>query len=117
MPTKRTIAQDVLDHLVSAERNNDLAIVSSAQLAAALLKSRLEMDCAINIGHDVIERVATSLVAQVESRRRFVAAHAELAEIKDAIGLRTVAVGGGGRKKVEEFIFGAELKLVETAAA
>ena len=53
----------------------------------------------------------------MESRRQFVATHTQLAELKDGIGLRTVALGGGGRKKVTEFITGAELTVVETAAA
>ena len=117
MPGKREVAQQVLTRLVAAERTNDLAIVDTAGLVAGLIEARLAVEAAINFGHEAIDIVASTFSAQIDSRRQFVAAHAALAEIKDAIGLREVALGGGGRKKVEEFIFGAELTVVEKATA
>ena len=56
MSSRRAIAQNILDRLVAAERTNDLAIVDTAELAATLLKARLELEAAVGLGHEVFEQ-------------------------------------------------------------
>ncbi|WCT72538.1 hypothetical protein PQ455_12940 [Sphingomonas naphthae] len=98
--TRRVIAQEVMDRLVSAERSTDQALIDTAELAATLLKARLKIEAAAEVGQDAFERIAATFAAHVEGRRSIVAAHQALAEVKVKMGLATVALGGGGDKEV-----------------
>lgn len=110
-----TIAQDIAKHLADAERANDMALVATAKLAAVMLEARLELNLAAMIGKDAFEAVAATFEHQGRSRRRLVDAHEALAAAKDDVGLREVAIGGAGDKKVPSIQGG--LHAVGSAAA
>ena len=114
--TRRAIAQEVLDRLVSAERSTDQAIIDTAELAATLLRARMKIEAAAEVGQDAFDSVASSFAAHVESRRSIVAAHKALAEVKVKMGLAAVALGGAGNKDVEAPPVQARLKVVSHAA-
>lgn len=107
------VTQDVVAHLADAERTNDLAIISTAKLAAALLEARMKINLAAEVGQDAFDAVAATFQTQAASRRQLVEAHQALNDVKDRIGLRTVAVGGAGNK---EPLTGG-LRVVESQAA
>jgi len=111
-----TAANEVADLLFAAERSSDAAIIASAKLAAGLLEARLKLNLAACVGHEVIEGVAANLAEQVAGRRHLVDAHARLADVQQAIGLRTLAFGGAGDKAVPAPTGVGGLTLVRAAA-
>lgn len=108
-----TVAHDVVASLADAERTNDLALISTARLAATLLEARLRINLAAEVGHEAFAAVAATFASQADGRRRLVEAHQALNDVKTDIGLGAVAIGGSGNKKVPS----AALRMVEARAA
>lgn len=100
--TRRAIAQEVMDRLMAAERSTDQALIDTAELAATLLKARLKINAAAEVGQEAFDSIASTFAAHVEGRRSIVTAHKALAEVKVRMGLAAVALGGGMDKQVPE---------------
>lgn len=111
------LAQEVQDRLVAAERLTDQSIVASAELIVALLKGGQEVNAAAVVGQPAYDQIAAALAASSETRRRLVAAHAELVNVKRWAGLEAIALGGGGNKDTTKIVTGAQLELVEGSRA
>jgi len=107
------VAHDIVASLADAERTNDLALISTARLAATLLEARLRINAAAEIGQDAFAAVAATFASQADGRQRLVQAHQALNDAKIDVGLGAVAIGGSGNKKVPS----AGLRMVETQAA
>ncbi len=106
-------AREIADQLFAAERAIDDAVAQVAALTACMPRARMEANIAANVGHAALERSANTMSALIEARREIIAAHEALAEAKDQVGLRTVAVGGGMYKGDKAQL----LTVVESAAA
>lgn len=117
LKTRIAVAKTVQERLVSAERLNDQSIVASAELMIALLSGTEQINAAAAVGQQAFEHVASALAASGETRRRLVAAHAELARVKETIGLGAIALGGGANKDPDQFFTSGQLALVEGGRA
>ena len=107
-------AREIAEQLIAAERAIDNAVAQVAALTACMPLARMEANIAANVGHEALVRTAGSMTSLIDARREIIAAHEALAEAKELVGLRTVAVGGGmykGPPKVEG------LSLVKPAVA
>ena len=87
-------AREIADQLFAAERAIDDAVAQVAALTACMPRARMEANIAATVGHAALERSASTMAALIQARGEIIAAHEALAEAKDQIGLRTVAVGG-----------------------
>ena len=108
-------AREIAEQLIAAERAIDTAVSQVATLTARMPLARMEANLAAEVGHEALARSAGSMTALLEARREIIATHAALAEAKDLIGLRTVAVGGLEYKGPTKPA--AHLTVVENAAA
>lgn len=93
--TRLAIARSVADRLFAAERAIDLAVVSIAELNAALPAARLDAHLAAEIGQDALESSAAAMVLAARMREQIVATHARLKLAGDRIGLAEVSFGDG----------------------
>ncbi|MBE7217914.1 MAG: hypothetical protein INR64_05525 [Caulobacteraceae bacterium] len=98
MQKRREALNMVTAELFPAETAIDAALAHSALLLGAQVNARRHANLAAMVGQRAIEENLAALTALGEARRRLVAAHAELGQVKIEIGLRTVAAGGGGDK-------------------
>lgn len=91
---RRHAAQEVADRLIAAEIAIDVALTRTAELVGYMPTARLNANVAAEVGQNAIERSAAAFTSLISARREIVQAHGELAETKDRIGLRTLAIGG-----------------------
>lgn len=108
-------AREINEQLIAAERAIDDAVAQVAALTACMPRARMEANLAANVGHAAFERSAGTMQALIEARREIIATHEALAEAKDMIGLRTVAIGGLEYKGPTKPA--AQLSVVRDAAA
>ena len=109
------IAYRVARQLGEAERANDMAIISTAKLATAMLEARISMNVAACIGQPAFDAVAATFERQAASRRLLVEAHASLQDAQRFVGLGEENIGGAGDKQVPTFT--GSLQLVTGLAA
>lgn len=109
---RRNAAQGVADRLIAFETALDVALARAADLTGYMPTARLEANVAAEVGHAAMEHSAAALSLIMRARGEIVAAHKELAITKDAIGLRTVAIGGLMPKPAS-----SHLTVVEAVAA
>lgn len=91
---RKTVAYKVADQLFAAELAIDRALSETARLTSMLSEGRVEAGLSAVIGQSVMDRTCASIVMLANGRRELVEAHGHLAQVKDQIGLRTVAIGG-----------------------
>lgn len=91
------IAREVAQHLFTAEDALDAAIRDFARLTAELMEARSRMGLAATVGTEVISRGAAVQAALALARAEAAAMHAALADVKDGVGLRNVAIGAGDK--------------------
>lgn len=91
---RKIVAHQVADQLFAAEAAIDRAVAETARLTSLLSEGRIEAGLSAVVGQDAIDRTSASIGALSTARRELVGAHAALAEVKDRVGLRTVAIGG-----------------------
>ena len=116
LATRRNAAQNVFNHLKTAERSTDLALAETAELAAAMLRARIEIGIAPVLGQEAFDLVVETFKAQADSRRQLIATHARLADVRVKLGLSEVAIGGLEDKEVPQVTQNAGLKVVAAAA-
>lgn len=90
---RQTIAQTVAKHLFAAEEAVDLALARIAELNAALPLARLDARLAAAVGQDALIQSASALMLLAETRGKIVAAHSNLKQASDDIGLSELSYG------------------------
>jgi hypothetical protein len=95
---RRHAAQEVAARLIAAEEAIDAALTAVADLNGYIPVARCEANLSAVIGQGAVEAAAETLAALVRARRGIVDTHHQLAETRDQIGLRTMALGGLGDK-------------------
>ncbi len=93
--TRLSIARTVAQRLFAAERAIDLAVVSIAELNAALPAARLDAHLAAEIGQDALASSAEAMMLAAQTRQQIVATHSRLKLASDSIGLSEVSFGDG----------------------
>ncbi len=117
MPKTRNIAaQGIADRLFAMERAIDAAIASGGELAMYMPQARLEARVAAEVGQEALAHATGAIMTLVQARGQIVAAHKELANVRSQLGLRELAVGGGGDKPGDN-PFLPSLSVVETVRA
>lgn len=91
---RKSVAYKVADQLFVAELAIDRALSETARLTSLLSEGRVEAGLSAVVGQSVMDRTCASIVMLANGRRELVEAHGHLAEVKDQIGLRAVAIGG-----------------------
>ena len=91
------IARHVARHLFTAEDALDVAIRDYARLTAEIMEARTQLNLSGAVGPEVVSRAAAVQAALANARAESAALHAALVEVKDGVGLRTAAVGGGDK--------------------
>ena len=91
---RKIVAHQVADQLFAAELAIDRALSETARLTSMLSDGRVEAGLSAVVGQSVMDRTCASIVMLANGRRELVEAHGHLTEVKNQIGLRTVAIGG-----------------------
>lgn len=93
MTDKVFVAQGVANRLFAAEKAIDTAVAEAAQLMAAMIAARGELNLAAEVGDDAVSKVADALNVLAQARRTVVSAHGDLAEVQLRLGIRTRMFG------------------------
>lgn len=100
---KAIVAQRVANRLFATENAVDAAILEASQLMGSFMEARREIGFAATLGDDAVGKVAAALSALTEARKACVEAHAELAETKLRLNIRTRMDGTGPKGFAGEF--------------
>ena len=95
---RRNAAESVTKRLLATEQAVDEAISKMADLAGYMPIARSNANLSAIIGQDAISQAAETLSALIGARGRLVATHHRLAETRDQIGLRAMAMGSDDMK-------------------
>jgi hypothetical protein len=90
---KVLVAQGVANRLFATEKAVDVAMAEAANLMTALIDARQEMRLSAVVGDDTTTKVAQAISTLAEARRSVIAAHADLADLKLRVGIRTKLIG------------------------
>lgn len=90
---RRKAADQVAEHLFSAEAAIDDALNKTAALAAVIPVARTDAHLSALYCQEALERVSETIAAIAQARRGIVQTHKELAAVKGQIGLGAVAYG------------------------
>lgn len=99
MTDKVFVAQGVANRLHATEKAIDTAVSETAQLMAAMMSARGELNFAAEVADEATSKVAEAMHVLVQARRAVVAAHQDLAEVQLRIGVRTRMIGDYKPKK------------------
>jgi hypothetical protein len=81
--------------LTPAETDLHGAIAANAELMASVIRAGIPMNISPLVTHDVVATLASANTDLVAGMGKTIAVHQQLATLRDNIGLRTVAFGGG----------------------
>jgi glutamine phosphoribosylpyrophosphate amidotransferase len=95
---RQDAAEKLAKRLFAAEQAVDEAISKMAELTGYMPIARTDARLSAVVGQDALSEAAESLSALVGARRHLVATHQRLAETRDQIGLRAMAMGSGDMK-------------------
>ncbi|NRD88622.1 hypothetical protein C8024_02785 [Sphingopyxis sp. BSNA05] len=98
---RRDAAENLAKRLFAAEQAIDDAICRVSDLAGYMPVARTNAGLSAVVGQNAIAQAAESLSALVAARDHLVSTHNHLAETRDQIGLRTMAMGSTGAKPTE----------------
>ncbi|MDC7674943.1 hypothetical protein [Asticcacaulis machinosus] len=90
---KITVAKGVTSQLHITEEAIDTALSEAAQLIESYVTSRRSIHMSTLMGNDVHEHTLKAMIALNTAQTHMGQAHEALKDIKNHIGLRTVAVG------------------------
>jgi hypothetical protein len=114
---RRKAADQVAEHLFSAEAAIDAALNKTAALAAVLPVARADARLSTLFGQDALERLSETIAAIAQARRGIVETHKQLASVQGQIGLGAVAFGDDGTKPNQAEPFHPHFHTVGDAAA
>lgn len=95
---RRNAAENLMRRLLVTEQAVDEAIGKMADLAGYMPTARVDAHLSAVVGQDAIAQAADTLSALVGARGQLVATHNRLAETRDQIGLRAMAMGSDDMK-------------------
>lgn len=95
---RKEAAQQLANRLFETEGAIDDAITKMAELAGYMPVARSSANLSAVVGQDAIAQAAQTLAVLVEARGQIVETHHKLANAKDRIGLREMAMGGENGK-------------------
>ena len=87
------VAQGVANRLFATENSIDRALADASQLMAEMLEARQTLRVSAVVGGEATAKVAEAIAALSQARTAVVAAHGELAGVRDRIGIRTKLIG------------------------
>ncbi len=90
---KALVAQGVANRLFATEKAVDTAMAEAAQLMTAMIDARSELHLSAVVGDETTTKVAQAIATLAEARRAVVSAHADLADLKLRVGIRTKLIG------------------------
>jgi hypothetical protein len=90
---KALVAQGVANRLFATEKAVDTAMAEAAQLMTSLIDARSELHLSAVVGDEATTKVAQAIATLAEARRAVVSAHADLADLKLRVGIRTKLIG------------------------
>lgn len=111
-----TAAKDVKAKLIALESAIDSALISAAELAAAVPAARQRAKLSAVVAQDAIALTGESLAALYQARAKIVEAHHAFADVQDQIGV-TPYMGGDLWKIPTAEQESAPLSLVSQKAA
>ena len=91
--TKIEIAKDVAARLFAVEDAIDGSLKQAARLIGTMVDARRDLKLAAEVGQGALARTAATISALTEARSEIINTHQALAETRDRLGLRTVALG------------------------
>ena len=91
-------AKHLTKRLFAAEQAVDDAICKISDLVGYMPMARQVANLSAVVGQDAISEAAETLSAMTSARAHLVATHHRLADVRDQIGLREVALGSGDMK-------------------
>ena len=86
-------AQGVANRLFATETAIDQAMVEASQLMAEMLTARQDLRVGATVGAEAATDVAAALAALAQARAAVVKTHAELADAKLRVGIRSKMIG------------------------
>ncbi len=95
---RQNAAKIVAGKLEAAEEAVDKAIGCLSDLVGYMPVARIDAHLSAVVGQKALSAAADSLANLVEARRHLVATHNHLAETRDQIGLKAMAMGGADIK-------------------
>jgi hypothetical protein len=107
----------VAHKLWAAERAIEEAIQATASLSEGMSAATLEARVSPVVSQDAFDSGHASLAALITARREMVETHHRLLEIKDRVGLKSLAIGGGMPKPTKpDKLFEGKVAAVQDAA-
>lgn len=91
--TNMAVARKIMRALLPAENGIDHAIIAQTDLIGSIVRGRMEMGVAMEVGHDAAVLAASSLAHLFEAREDAIKCHQRLAVTRDALGLDGSDVG------------------------
>ncbi len=95
---RQEAAEDLTKRLLAAEQALDDAISKTGELIGYMPVARKIANLSAVVGQAAILEAAETLCALVGARTHLVATHNRLADVRDQIGLKEVALGSGDMK-------------------
>ena len=95
---RRDAAQQLATRLFETESAIDDAISKMADLTGYMPVARTSANLSAVVGQEAISQAAQTLSALIDARAQIVETHHRLADARDQIGLREMAMGGHGDK-------------------
>jgi hypothetical protein len=108
----RKSANTVAEHLFAAEAAIDEAIRCAAALAGALPAARLESGLSATVGQEAFSGAGRAIATLTDARAELVRTHGALATVRDGVGLRNIAFGGGDKEDPTQPPLFAQLSVV-----
>ena len=90
---KALVAQRVANRLFATEKAVDAAMAEAASLMMSIAEARTDLGLSAVVADTATGKVAEAIATLAEARRSVVAAHANLAETKLRVGIRTKLIG------------------------
>lgn len=100
LKARKEAAQQLANRLFETEGAIDDAIKKMAELTGYMPVARSSANLSAVVGQDAIAQAAQTLSALIDARGQIVETHHKLANARDQIGLREMALGGKDDKPV-----------------
>lgn len=99
---KALVAQRVANRLFATEKAVDVAMTEAASLMTSFIEARSDLGLSAVVGDHATAKVAQAIATLADARRAVVEAHAELADLKVRVGIRTKLIGVVDKPDVKE---------------
>ncbi len=95
---RKEAAHQLAERLFAAENAIDEAIHRVSDLTGHMPIARGKANLSAIVGQEAMSQAGEGLAALIEARSKLVGTHHQLALVRDQIGLRQLALGGGADK-------------------